>query len=289
MKHYLPRLFRLLAACACLLLARCGPADLLNATIATGDLTVLRDVAYAPGPRGMLDVYRPAKPAAPLPVVVFFYGGAWQHGSRANYVFVAAELARRGMVVVVPDYRLSPAVRFPAFVQDAAQAVAFTRRMAAGWGGDPDRVVLAGHSAGAHIAAMLALDPRFLADAGDDRDALAGMVGLAGPYDFLPFTSDDIRQVFAGTDAAATQPISFADGRNPPMLLLHGTADRTVYLRNTVNLAAAITRRGGPVQVETYDGVGHVGIVTALAPLFSRRAPVLDDIAGFVGGLAPVQ
>jgi acetyl esterase/lipase len=290
MKHRIARLSRALALVfASALLARCAPVDLLNATIDTHGLTVQRDVAYGPGPRDRLDVYRPEVGAAGLPVVVFFYGGAWQTGSRSDYVFVAAGLARRGMVVVVPDYRLSPGVRFPVFVEDAARAVAFTRRNAVDWGGDPARLVVAGHSAGAHIAAMLALDPHYLADAGDSREALAGAVGISGPYDFLPITGADIKEVFAGADLPSTQPITFADGHNPPMLLLHGTADDTVYLRNTVNLAAAIRAHGGPVEVKTYDGVGHIGAVIAFAPLFRGKAPVLDDVARFVLQVAPVR
>ena len=264
----------------------CAPTELLNRTVDRGGLIEQRDIAYGPLPRQAMDVWRPADGAAGLPVVVFFYGGSWQTGRRADYPFVAADLARRGHVVVVPDYRLYPEVRFPAFLRDAAAAVAAARRMAPGWGGDPARVVLMGHSAGAHIAAMLALDPRWLAEAGDSRDRVAGVVGLAGPYDFLPITGRRIREVFADTaDLSETQPISFADRRAPPFLLLHGSDDSTVLPRNSQALAARITRDGGRAELKLYDGVGHIGIVLGFSQMFRDRAPVLDDSGAFIAGL----
>jgi acetyl esterase/lipase len=231
-----------------------------------------------------MDVYRPAGEG--LPVVVFFYGGSWQTGRRQDYLFVAASLARRGMVVVVPDYRLFPQVTWPAYVEDAALAVASVRRQAADWGGDPARVFVAGHSAGAHLAALLALSPQWLDAAGDRRGALAGMVGLAGPYDFLPIQDEDIRAVFAAApELPATQPVNHVDGGNPPMLLLHGEADGTCYPRNSLNLATRIGAAGGRVEVRTYRRVGHIGIVLGFAPLFRLCSPAADDLAAFV--LAP--
>lgn len=266
----------------------CAPTDLLNRTVDIGGLTERRGIAYGPLPRQAMDVWRPAEAAANLPVVVFFYGGSWQSGRRADYRFVAADLARRGHVVVVPDYRLYPEIQFPAFLQDAAAAVAAARRMAPGWGGDPARVVLMGHSAGAHIAAMLALDPRWLAAEGDSRDRLAGLVGVAGPYDFLPITGRAIRAVFASaTDLRDTQPITFADRRAPPTLLLHGSDDTTVLPRNSQVLADGIGRAGGQATLRLYDGVGHIGIVLGFAALFRDRAPVLDDTVAFINGLPP--
>lgn len=264
----------------------CAPTDLLNRTVARDGLTEQRDIAYGALPRQAMDVWRPSGGGANLPVVVFFYGGSWQAGRRADYPFVAADLARRGHVVVVPDYRLYPEVRFPAFLQDAAAAVAVARRRARDWGGDPDRVVLMGHSAGAHIAAMLALDPRWLAAAGDSRDRLAGAIGLAGPYDFLPITGRTIREVFANAaDLRDTQPISFADRHAPPLLLLHGSDDTTVLPRNSQVLAERISRDGGRAEVKLYEGVGHIGIVLGFSRLFRDRAPVLDDSAAFIATL----
>lgn len=270
------------------LLAACSPLGALNATISQRDVTVVRDVPYETGPlagnpRLRLDVYRPSRIAGALPVAVFVYGGSWEFGRRQDYPFVAVELARRGVVAMVPDYRVYPEARFRDFLDDTAHAVAFAHHAAASWGGDPRRVFVVGHSAGAYNAAMLALDPRYLAAAGDDRDAIAGTVGISGPYDFLPIERPDIRAVFASApDLSVTQPIDYADGRNRPLLLLHGTADETVLPRNSTALAARIAARGGPVAVKLYSGVGHIGILAAFAPLFRDRAPTLDDVTRFV-------
>ncbi len=259
------------------------PADLLNATITTAGLSVQRGIPYGPAPRQAMDIWRPQGDATGLPLVVFFYGGAWQSGRRQDYPFVAATLARRGMVVAVPDYRLFPQVRYPVFIEDAARAVAAVRRAAQSWGGDPDRMFLAGHSAGAHIAAMLALDPRWLEAAGEDRADLAGMVGLAGAFDFLPIQDEDIRAVFsAAADLRETQPVSHADGEGPPMLLLHGAADATCYPRNTLALAARVRATGGAAEAWIYPGVGHIGIVLSFAPLLRFHAPAVDDVVAFV-------
>ena len=272
---------------AALLLAACSPLQALNETVSQRGVTVVRGVGYEAGPlagnpRLRLDVYRPNL-AGPLPVAVFVYGGSWEFGRRQDYLFVAAELARRGIVVMVPDYRVYPEVRFPAFLDDTAHAVAYAHRVAASWGGDPRRVFVVGHSAGAYNAAMLALDPHYLAAAGDDRATIAGTVGIAGPYDFLPIERPDIRAVFASApDLSVTQPIGYADGRNRPLLLLAGTADQTVLPRNTLALAARVAARGGPVTAKLYPGVGHIGIVAAFAPLLRGRAPTLDDVARFV-------
>ncbi len=261
---------------------------MLNATISTDGLTVLHDLPYGPLPRQAMDVYRPAANTGPLPVVVFFYGGAWQRGARGDYRFVAAELARQGIVVAVPDYRLAPQAPYPDFLKDAARAVAMVRADAAGWGGDSRRIVLAGHSAGAHIAAMLALDPVWLRAAGMSRSDLAGWVGISGPYDFLPIVEDDIKAVFAPADGhlATTQPITYADADAPPTLLLQGEADTTVLPRNTAALAARLKAAGAQVRVRYYPGAGHVGAVLGFAPLFRDRSPVLSDVAGFVRGIA---
>ena len=266
------------------LLPACAPVDMLNATISENGLLVLHDVPYAPGPRRSMDIYRLDSAAAPRPVVVFFYGGAWQDGSKNDYLFAAAALARAGYVVVVPDYRVYPEGAWPVFLQDSARALATVQHLAANWGGDPGRVFVVGHSAGGHIAAMLALDPQWLAAAGGRRDALAGMVGISGPYDFLPITGPDIKLVFAPADAdlTVTQPIDQVDGHNPPMLLLQGEADHTVGAYNAKNLYTKIKAADGDVTLKLYPGVGHIGIIASLAPLLRSRAPTLADTTAFI-------
>ena len=278
-------ILRRLAAVALLplLLAACSPVDVLNATVPKDGYTVRDGLAYGEGPRHRLDVYVPEDLTAPAPVVVFFYGGSWRNGDRGDYLFVAEALASRGFVTVVPDYRLYPEVAFPGFLDDSAAAVGWVRDEIAGHGGDPDRIFLMGHSAGAYNAAMLALDPRYLAAAGVDRGVVRGMIGLAGPYDFLPLDTRVTRRVFgAAADLPATQPVSYADGDAPPLLLVTGADDTTVRPRNSQSLARAVAAQGGTAALRVYPDIGHIGLVVALADGQRDRAPVLDDLAAFI-------
>jgi len=279
----MPRFVPVLAALWAAVLPGCSPTAILNATVSQDGVSVERGIAYGEGPRRRLDVYRSTSVAGPRPLVVFLYGGSWRTGTRATYGFVGVPLAARGAVVVIPDYRLYPEVAFPDFLDDNAHAVAWAIDHAAGLGADPHRVFIVGHSAGAYNAAMLAVDRRWLAHAGLDRAQIAGVAGLAGPYDFLPMTDPDILPVFAPVDdGPASQPVNYVDGRNPPLLLLAGDADTIVRPANTRSLAARVAAAGGPVQSRTYPGLGHIGIVIAFAPLFSSRAPVLDDVWRFI-------
>ena len=265
------------------LLSACSPVAVLNATTPLNGVVETRDIAYADGRRRTLDIYRPATAAASAPLVIFLYGGSWRTGDKGMYPFVARPLAARGAVVVVPDYRLYPEVVFPAFLEDNARAVAWAAAHAAELGADPTRVFIVGHSAGAYNAAMLALDPRLLASAGFDRARLAGVVGLAGPYDFLPITGEDIKPVFAPVaDGPLSQPVSYVDGRNPPLLLLAGADDTTVDPRNTLSLAEKVRAAGGEARSQILPGIGHIGIITAFAPLFQGRAPVLNEVWTFI-------
>lgn len=262
-----PRPLRLLALAAAALLATgCGRAwfSTLNAGARA---PAAEGVVYDP-PRGLaLDIYRPAATpgAAPAPVLVFFYGGSWQNGRREDYRFVGEAFAARGVVAVIPDYRRWPDAGFPAFVEDGARAAAWARANAARLGGDPDRVFLGGHSAGAHIAAMLATDARFLAAEGLAPRDFAGLLGLAGPYDFLPLEDPTLEAIF-GPEAGreASQPVAFVDGDEPPALLLHGERDALVEPRNTASLAAAWRAAGVPVDARVLPGLGHVRLLGTL-------------------------
>jgi acetyl esterase/lipase len=279
--HSMIRAAALLFASA--LLPSCAPVDALNATVSSDGVSVQRDIAFGDDPRQRLDVYRPRAAAAPLPLVVFIYGGAWKSGSKSDYKFVAAPLARQGVVVAVADYRLVPQVRFPTFLEDNARAVAFARAHAAEWGADPHRLFLIGHSAGAYDVLMLAVDPQYLAAMGLDRASLAGVVTLAAPTDFLPLDDQDTIAAFGQVkDLESTQPVHFADGHGPPLLLLHGQADDTIYPRNSTVMVAKVRADGGNVTLKTYPGLGHIGIVTSFAPLFGGRAPVMADVMDFI-------
>lgn len=237
-----------------LALTGCTPAGLLNGLDRLtpgndGARRAARAIAYGPEQRQQLDVWVPAgnrQPGQKLPVVIFFYGGGWDSGSRADYGFAGAAFAGQGFVAVVPDYRLVPAVRFPAFVQDGALAVKWVRDHAAKFGGDPDRIAVAGHSAGAYIGAMLALDQRWLKQAGVPPDTIKAGALLAGPYDFAPFTENRGRNAFGHwASPNETQPVSFVRKDAPPLFLAHGTADRVVLPRTAGILPSGWT---GPVR-----------------------------------------
>lgn len=259
-----------------------SPADLLNLWKPNGAWEQHGGLAYGRKPRQKLDVYKP-RHAAKAPVLVFFYGGSWQGGSRDLYPFVGASLAAQGIVTVVPDYSIFPTVRFPIFVEDAARAVRFAHESAAQWGGDPARLVLMGHSAGAYIAAMLSFDPQWLrqVDLNSQTD-LAAFIGLAGPYDFLPIESRTLRTIFGGANRAETQPISFVTGREAPSLLITARRDRLVSPGNSRRMAARIRARGGVVEERTYGGVGHLTLIGAFAPALRVLAPVMREVTQFV-------
>jgi len=243
-----------------------------------------RDVAFGPDPRQRLDIYLPRGSASRRPVVFFIYGGSWSSGSKGTYGFVGDAFAGRGYVTVIADYRLVPEVRFPTFIEDGAQALAFVRQNIAHYGGDPAHIFLAGHSAGGYNAMMLALDPRYLVRAGVPRQSVRAAAGLSGPYDFLPLEGRVTQTAFGNArDPAETQPISFARRGAPRIFLGTGTADTTVLPRNTDALAARLGAAGVPVTVRKYEDVGHAGTVLALAPLLRWSTPVLDDVTAFFG------
>ncbi|MDB5933845.1 MAG: esterase [Massilia sp.] len=277
------------AVAVCAGLVACSPLAAINALSPANGSDSTTDVAYGPGARNKLDIYRPAQATAASPVVVFFYGGNWVSGQRADYAFVGRALAARGIVVVIPDYRLYPEVRYPDFLDDSAQAVAWTAAQIGRYGGDPARVFLMGHSAGAYNAAMLALDPRWLGKQGVATSALRGWIGLAGPYDFLPVTNLTTRPVFHFPDTPAeSQPIDHADGSFLPALLIAARKDSVVNpVRNTGGLATRLRSHGVPVQEIYYDGVSHTTLVASLAAPLRSLAPTLDAVEQFVRAQGP--
>ena len=259
--------------------------DVLN-SLYPGDRGVVRvasGVRFKPGPRGRLDVWALPRTDQRRPVLVFFYGGGWAKGAREEYGFVAKAYAARGFVVVVPDYRLVPEVRFPSFLEDAAAAVRWTQDNIARHGGDPSRVVLAGHSAGAYLAVMLALNPRYLTDAGAKPDVVRAAAGLAGPYDFYPFDKKrSIDAMARAPDPLATQPITFARADAPPLWLATGSADTTVRPRNAVRLAARQRKLGSrTTELRIYEGGSHNDLIMAVSKPFRDKAPVLDESIAF--------
>ncbi len=277
------RIARSLPACLSLLVAACSPLATFDRLVPkdSGGRRVAEALSYGSDARQRLDIYAPRTAGTGgRPVVVFFYGGSWNSGTRSGYAFVGRALAAQGFVVVIPDYRLVPAIRYPAFVEDGAAAVRWTKGHIAGFGGDPAKLVLMGHSAGAYIAAMLAVDDRWL---GHDRQAVRGLVGLAGPYDFAPFDVDVARAAFgAWPHPQETQPVHWAGAGDPPALLLVGADDKTVLPRNSEALAARLRAGGVPVTLRAYPKLGHVGMILSVARPFRGRAPVVADVAAFV-------
>ena len=264
-------------------LAGCSPLRLINGFAPSRTYRATHGLAYGSHPRQLLDVYRPAQQAGPAPVVVFFYGGHWKSGERADYLFVGEALASRGFVAVIADYRLYPEVRFPSFLEDGAGAVSWVFSRIAEHGGDPARVFLMGHSAGAYNAAMLALNPAYLQAAGVAPRRVRGLIGLAGPYDFLPLETDVSKAVFGFPDTPLnTQPIRFVSAASPPALLLSGDDDSVVGPRNTRRLAASLRDDGVQVREILYPGVSHLMLVGSLAAPYRKFAPVLDDVEKFV-------
>jgi acetyl esterase/lipase len=266
-----------------LLLAACSPLTAFNSVVPKdrGGVLLARDQAFGSHPRQRLDIYAPRRLAAraKVPVIVWFYGGSWNSGTRGGYAFAGRALASRGFVVAVPDYRLVPEVRYPAFLEDGAAAVKWVRANIARHGGDPDRIVLAGHSAGAYNAAMLALDPRWL---GADRAAVRGLVGLAGPYDFLPLDVASTQNAFGHVaDLPSTQPVNHASSGDPPALLVAGADDTLVRPRQTAALAQRLNAAGVRAETRLYPSVGHIGVMTALSRTFRGKAPVLQDVTDF--------
>ncbi len=240
------------------------------------------DQPYGDKPRQTLDVYAPRQMSAARPIAIFLYGGGWEKGRKWDYGWAAQALAARGFVVVLPDYRLYPYVHFPAFLKDNAKAVRWAVDHAGAYGGDPSRIVLLGHSAGAYNAVMLGLDPSYLEAAGVDPSRIRAVTGIAGPYDFLPLTPEMKRVFGSAPDITLTQPLHFVRPDVPPMLLVTGDADAVVDPVNTTVLAAALRSAGARVQEEHYAGVGHNEIMAAMSRPFRDRASVLNDITDFV-------
>lgn len=276
-----------LLALSLFLLSACSGAAFwaVNAPASFKRDQVHADIAYgAPGQK--LDVYLPAEAVGQKinpnnDVLVFLYGGRWETGAKEDYRFVADAFTRQGFIVVIPDYRKYPDVRFPAFVEDAAKAVAWTSANIQNYGGNPNRVYLAGHSAGAHIGSLLAADERYLKNAGVQPSVIKGFAGLAGPYSFTP-DEQDLKDMFGPpANYPQMQATSFIDGHEPPILLLYGAQDDTVGRFNLDKLQKRIEEKHGRVISKIYPNLDHISIVGALSWWKRDDAPVIQDMVSF--------
>jgi len=262
--------------------AACSPLNLLN-TLGPRDpgvRCVARDLAYGDDPRQRMDLYAPRAPG-PYPTLVFFYGGGWDSGSRDQYGWAAQALAAKGFVVALPDYRVVPQVVFPAFIEDAAAATAKAAQVAGAYGGEPERLGVLGHSAGAHLALMIALDRRYMAAVGQPG-LIKAAAGLAGPYDFLPFDVAASKNAFGrAPDPTLTQPVTFVRADAPPIWLGHGTADTVVHDEDTIILDERMRAVGGRSEARLYPGLDHADLIATFSPLFRKKATVLADVTDF--------
>ena len=275
-----------LAGISALFLEGCSRLGFLAANVpaAFGSYKRYPNIAYGPEPAQLLDVYVPERASAERrPVAVFWHGGRWREGNKSDYRFVGAALAQSGYVTVVANYRHYPEVKMPGFMHDAALAALWAAAHANEFGGARERLYLMGHSAGAHLAALVTLDPRYFAAAGQSAPRIAGVIGLSGPYDFLPLLEPDVQDMFGPPQLyPESQPINFVRADAPPVLLVHGLKDVTVLPKNSRNLAAALRALGVPVTLKLYPKVSHADTVAALTALLRGRAPTLADIRAFV-------
>lgn len=262
-----------------------GCAGLANGLTSTRGVIITRHVAYGPAPAQTLDIYAPDTGHGPYPVVVFLHGGGWTSGAPADYRFLGSALASRGVVALIAGYRLFPEVAYPDFLRDGARAIGWAHVHARSFGGDPECLFVMGHSAGAYNALMLALDERWLAEVGLRPAAvLAGAIGLAGPYDFLPIRDPEVQAIFApaAADLAPTQPINHVAPGAPPVFLASGLADTTVRPGNTERLAARLKAAGDRVTTRLYPRIGHILLIGAFAWPVRWTAPVLADTLRFI-------
>jgi len=288
--HFLRRRRSALLAAGALALSACSPIKLLDRLTPSDTYQAETGIAYGSAPRQQLDVYRPLPATSPpegrRPLIVFFYGGTWTTGERASFRFVGEALAARGAVVVIPDYRLAPGVTYPVFVQDSALALKWGLDNAARLGADPQQVYVMGHSSGGYNAAMLALDARWLGAVGASPKQLAGWIGLAGPYDFLPMGDPDAQRAFDWPNTPrSSQPIAHVSAASPRALLMAASKDNLVDpVRNTGQMVQKLRADGVEVQTRSFDNLSHVTLIGALAtPIRWIGGPVLPPILDFVG------
>jgi acetyl esterase/lipase len=278
----MPKVKALIGATKTVLCSHLSPIGLINLTLPRSGYVVHEGLAYGAGPRQRLDIYVPQPLTAPAPVLLFFYGGAWQSGHRSHYRAFGQAFASAGLVTAVADYRLYPRVKYPSFVEDAAGALVWVHDHIAQYGGDRARIFIAGHSAGAYNAVMLASEPRFLTDKGGSPSWIKGVIGIAGPYDFLPMRDPVYVDIFHGTNNTDSMPVYHVDGPRSAMLLVTGAGDRTVRPSNTDSMAARLRSVGSPVKVVRYKRVGHVGVILSLVRGFRGIAGLRRDMLDFI-------
>ncbi|NBX02568.1 MAG: alpha/beta hydrolase [Alphaproteobacteria bacterium] len=273
-----------LIACAALLTG-CSAVSLLNASIPSDGYRIHKDIAYGNDARQKLDIYIPdaATPANPSPVIVFYYGGSWQQGSKDDYLFLGESFATLGYVTVIADYRLYPQVSFPTFIDDSAQAFGWVHKNIANYNGDENNLFLAGHSAGAYNAVMLAVNHDYFNRVNIKPSWVRGTIGIAGPYDFLPLTDPTLIKLFStAAQEKDTQPITFVNKKYAPIFLATGDSDEEVLPRNSIILDQRLKQLGSPVESHIYTNIDHINIMLSLACRFRGKSTLREDIRKFI-------
>jgi acetyl esterase/lipase len=244
-----------------------------------------------------LDVYSQPSGAG-HPVLVFVHGGRWGEFRKELFAGVAQKLMPEGLVVVVPDHTLYPDATCGQMVREVAAAVSWTLENVEQYRGDPGRVVVAGHSSGGHLLGLAVLDGQSLRAHGHTRDEVCGMIGISAGYDIsAQYTFEEARNgvgmmetlvgVMDGRENFhSASPISYVAPDVPPVLLIHGDADRTVPVEQAIEFHAALQRVGGQSELKVYPGRGHSEIF--FTAMNEERPQLVVDIARFVHGCSAV-
>ena len=278
----LPNIHAFVTAGLAALFSACKPFGLINLLVPRSGYDLHRSLAYGKDPRQQLDIYVPHGLKGPAPVLLFFYGGSWQSGNRGDYRAFGQAFASAGIVTAVADYRFYPQVKYPGFVEDAAGALAWLHAHRCDYGGDGTGIFVSGHSAGAYNAVMLASEPGFIESRGGSLDWIKGVIGIAGPYNFLPMCDPAYIDMFHGANNQDSMPVHHVTGARPPMLLVTGTADATVAPHNSDALARKLESFASAVRVIRYPGIGHSGVILSLVPGFRGTTRLRQDMLDFI-------
>ena len=244
------------------------------ASTVSAQVRVVSDVDYVagadyPDKKDRLDIYIPDK-ATNAPVIVSIHGGGLRQGDKSEQTFVGQRFASAGHVTVVVNHRLSPGVMHPAHIEDIAAAVAWVKRNIAQHGGDPGKLFVIGHSAGAYLAALLVLDPKYLAAHGLTPRDIRGVVPVSGFfYVDRPGVAPDRPKDTWGIDAnvwKAASPGTYVKRDVPPMLLLYADGDDTWRQQQQGEFATALGHAGQRVtDVRMIRGRTHNTIWSEMA------------------------
>lgn len=240
------------------------------------DVAITKNLRYrdSQNERHLLDLYAPAK-ADRLPVVVWFYGGGWRSGDKRLFEHLGRAFAVRGIVTAAVNYRLTPEVAWPANAEDCAAAVAWVRENIEEYGGDPEKIVLTGHSAGAHLAAMVTLRKDLLEAAGVDPSSvrgcamISGATNLPGHIGSTEFTArEHVEETFGSSveELADASPITWVRPDAPPFLVLVAEKDPEGLKEQGKELSDELREAGAPVRYLIVNDHDHFSIVRRFGP-----------------------